>query len=152
MGEFTQDGRRMKKKPRSSRGSREFLRRPGLAGNLDSRFQPTQSAPNMLRLCDLPAVGPLLQPTDSAEEPKIIWGTWGTSPRFSSFLPAVARWQDNGWKAQPLGFKGSSDIVGFCRANAMIVFPGDKDRMARGDRIEVLLLPDFWDRRMANGG
>ena len=70
MREFTQDRGRMRKKPRSSRSSREFLRRPGLAWNLDSKFQPTQGAPNMLRLWDLPAVGPLLQPTDSAEEAK----------------------------------------------------------------------------------
>jgi molybdopterin molybdotransferase len=69
-----------------------------------------------------------------------------------SFLPAAVRWQADGWKAQPLRFKGSSDIVGFCRANALIVFPGDQDRMTKGDNIEVLLLPDYWERQMANGG
>jgi molybdopterin molybdotransferase len=69
-----------------------------------------------------------------------------------SFLPAVVQWQTDGWKAQPLHFRGSSDIIGFCPANALIVFPGDKDRMSRGNRIEALLLPDYWERQMGSEG
>ena len=64
-------------------------------------------------------------------------------PGRTAFLPAWAFWEKEGWKVEPLPWKNSADIIGFARANATFIFPREKDLLRRGDRVELMLLPDF---------
>jgi molybdopterin molybdotransferase len=64
-------------------------------------------------------------------------------PGRTAFLPAWVTWDRDGWKIEPLRWKGSADIIGFSRANATVIFPGDRDSLHSGDQVEAMLLPDF---------
>ncbi|NWG12987.1 MAG: molybdopterin molybdotransferase MoeA [Acidobacteria bacterium] len=70
----------------------------------------------------------------------------------TSFLPASVVWRSEGWQIHPLPWKGSSDIIGFSRADGLVVFPAGRDVMEAGDKAEALLLPDYWQRQMTNDG
>ncbi len=70
----------------------------------------------------------------------------------TSFLPALVSWHPEGWQVSPLPWKGSSDIIGFSGANGLVVFPADRELMEAGDRVEALLLPDYWQRQMTSDG
>jgi hypothetical protein len=61
----------------------------------------------------------------------------------TAFLPAWVTWDQDGWKIEPLRWKGSADIIGFSRANATVIFPGDRDSLHSGDQVEAMLLPDY---------
>ena len=50
-----------------------------------------------------------------------------------------------------LRWKGSADIIGFARANATVIFPAERDFIARGDQVEAMLLADFALRSSAAG-
>ncbi len=65
----------------------------------------------------------------------------------TSFLPAWVSIGSVGWTVEPLPWKGSADIIGFARANAAVVFPADRDLMAAGESVEVMLFPDFFARQ-----
>jgi molybdopterin molybdotransferase len=69
------------------------------------------------------------------------------APGRTALMPAVVSWETSGWKIDPLLWKGSGDIISFSRANALVVFPHDRDSMDRGERVEALLLPDYFMRR-----
>lgn len=69
------------------------------------------------------------------------------SPGRTSFMPAWAWWQEDGWKVEPLRWKSSADIVGFTGANAAFVFPGHLSLLKRGEIVDLILLPDFFSRR-----
>jgi len=64
----------------------------------------------------------------------------------TSFIPARLSWLPDGWAINPLRWKGSSDIIGFSQSNALLVLPQDRQAIAEGEQVEVLLLPDFWQR------
>ena len=64
-----------------------------------------------------------------------------------SFLPAQVSWDSNSWHIRPLRWMGSGDIFGFCRCNAMIIFPSDRSQLNQGEGAEALLLPDFFNRQ-----
>ncbi len=68
-------------------------------------------------------------------------------PGRMAFLPARVRPAEPGWTIEPLPWKGSGDIIGFSRSNAMLVFPGERDHLAKGESAEAVLLPDFYKRR-----
>ncbi len=68
------------------------------------------------------------------------------SPGRTSFLPAWAQSAAGGWKLEPLGWKGSSDIIGFSRANSAAICPAERDFMGKGEMIQAMLLPDFFAR------
>ncbi len=68
------------------------------------------------------------------------------SPGRTSFLPACVRSEPGGWQIEPLRWKGSADIIGFSRANAAVIFPADRDFMARGGTADAMLLPDYFQR------
>ncbi len=65
------------------------------------------------------------------------------APGRTAFLPAIVSRGDGGWTVDPLPWRGSGDIIGFSRCNALVIFPGNRDSMAEGDPVEALLLPDF---------
>ncbi len=67
-------------------------------------------------------------------------------PGRTAFLPA---WVTIGAETtvEPLKWKGSADIIGFARANAAVIFPGDLETMAAGEMVEAMLLPDFFMRQ-----
>lgn len=113
----------------------------GLPGNPVSSFVSFENfvRPVIGRMCgfarpDLPRIEGELQGTMEQ--------AWGRT----SFLPAIVSWECGSWKINPLPWKGSGDIIGFSRSNALVIFPRDRGLMARGERVEALLLPDFLNR------
>jgi molybdopterin molybdotransferase len=69
------------------------------------------------------------------------------SPGRTGFFPARAFWNESGWKVDPLTWKSSADIIGFTEANATFIFPKDRVFLSRGETVEVMLLPDFFQRQ-----
>jgi molybdopterin molybdotransferase len=63
----------------------------------------------------------------------------GAPPR-RSHQPARLVVRDGRAEAEPLKWSGSSDLVAFMRADALIVIPGDRERAEAGELVEVLLL------------
>jgi molybdopterin molybdotransferase len=114
----------------------------GLPGNPVSSFVSFESfvRPALGRMCGL--ARPDLERVEG-ELQRMMRQT----PGRTALLPAVVSWEKSGWKMDPLLWKGSGDIIGFSRANALVVFPHDRDSLARGDRVEALLLPDYFMRR-----
>ena len=118
----------------------------GLPGNPVSTFVSFENfvRPALGRICglarpDLPRVrGELLRDMKQ-------------TPGRTAFLPAWAQWQATGWTVEPLRWKGSADIIGFARANATVIFPAERDFIARGDQVEAMLLADFALRSSAAG-
>lgn len=59
-----------------------------------------------------------------------------------SYLPARLGTNDDGQlTAEPLKWGGSSDFIGFARADALVVVPADAGVVAAGTKVRVLLLP-----------
>jgi len=59
-----------------------------------------------------------------------------------SYLPARLRTNDEGELiAEPLKWGGSSDFIGFARADALAVVPADAGVIAAGTKVNTLLLP-----------
>jgi molybdopterin molybdotransferase len=69
------------------------------------------------------------------------------SPGRMAFFPAWAFWDEKGWKVDPLAWKSSADIIGFTNANATFIFPKDRDFLRCGEKVEIMLLPDFFLRQ-----
>jgi molybdopterin molybdotransferase len=68
-------------------------------------------------------------------------------PGRMAFLPAWASWKEDGWKIEPLLWKSSADIIGFTGANAVFIFPKNRDHLSRGEIVDLMLLPDFFVRQ-----
>ncbi|HKO97781.1 MAG TPA: gephyrin-like molybdotransferase Glp [Pyrinomonadaceae bacterium] len=59
-----------------------------------------------------------------------------------SYLPARLRTNDEGHlRAEPLKWGGSSDFIGFARANSLVVVPADAGVVEAGAKVRILLLP-----------
>jgi molybdopterin molybdotransferase len=69
------------------------------------------------------------------------------SPGRTAFMPSWVVWEEDGWKVDPLSWKSSADVAGFTGANAIFIFPKDKDLLKRGEIVEIMLLPDFFVRQ-----
>ena len=69
------------------------------------------------------------------------------SPGRMAFMPAWVFWEEDGWKVEPLAWKSSADITGFAHANATFIFPKNRDFLSRGEKVELMLLPDFFVRQ-----
>jgi molybdopterin molybdotransferase len=65
----------------------------------------------------------------------------------TGFFPAWAYWEESGWKVDPLTWKSSADIIGFTGANATFIFPKEKSLLCRGEIVELMLLPDYFQRQ-----
>ncbi len=68
------------------------------------------------------------------------------TPGRTGYMPGWAFWEEDGWKVNPLRWKGSADIIGFTKANAAYIFPKERDSLSRGETVEIMLLPDFMVR------
>ncbi len=116
----------------------------GLPGNPVSSFVAFE---NLVR----PAVGRMCG-YEKPELTKII-GRLSQDLRQSAgrtaFLPAWVSEGAGGYTVDPLGWKGSADIIGFSRANAMLILPADCTFKTGGEEIEALLLPDYGARQAA---
>jgi molybdopterin molybdotransferase len=69
------------------------------------------------------------------------------SPGRMAFFPAWVFWDEKGWKVDPLAWKSSADIIGFTEANGIFIFPKNRDFLSRGETVELMLLPDFFQRQ-----
>ena len=65
----------------------------------------------------------------------------GAPPR-RSHQPAQIRIEDGRAIAEPLKWSGSSDLIAFKRADALIVVPEDRERLEEGELAETILLPN----------
>jgi len=63
----------------------------------------------------------------------------GAPPR-RSHQPARLVIRDGRAEAEPLKWSGSSDLVAFMRADALIVVPEDRRSLDDGELVEVILL------------
>lgn len=68
-------------------------------------------------------------------------GVKGAPPR-RSHQPARLRIEDGRAIADPLKWSGSSDLVAFRRAGALIVVPEQRERLDEGELAEIILLRD----------
>jgi molybdopterin molybdotransferase len=114
----------------------------GLPGNPVSAFVAFENfvRPALGRLCGM------IKPDLTRIRGELLREMKQTAGR-TSFLPARASMGPDGWTVEPLGWKGSGDIIGFARANATVIFPADLNFMAKGDSVEAMLLPDFHSRQ-----
>ncbi len=64
----------------------------------------------------------------------------------TSFIPARLSWDREELEIEPLPWRGSSDIVGFSRANSLLILPQDRKAVAEGEWVEAIPLPDFLQR------
>jgi molybdopterin molybdotransferase len=123
-----------------------FASRPGglifgLPGNPVSTFVSFENfvRPALGRLCGM------LRP----ELPRVrgrLLREMKQSPGRTAFLPAWVSMVHGAWEIDPLRWRGSGDIIGFSRCNATVIFPGDRDHMARDEFAEAMLLPDYFSR------
>jgi molybdenum cofactor synthesis domain-containing protein len=63
-----------------------------------------------------------------------------------AYLPVVLRFEDGGFRAQPLPTMGSADVVTHARANGLAIVESDQLEVASGARVPVLLVASFLDR------
>lgn len=59
------------------------------------------------------------------------------------FVPVTLSPDEQGWRAQPLDKRASHMLGGFARAQALAIFPAERERMEAGQTVTCQLLP--WD-------
>jgi molybdopterin molybdotransferase len=63
-------------------------------------------------------------------------------PGLTHFLPARLDWQGSTPNVKLLPWHGSGDIAALARSNCLLVVPADKDRIAAGENVSILLRKD----------
>jgi molybdopterin molybdotransferase len=63
-------------------------------------------------------------------------------PGLAHFLPARVEWRGGAPEVKALKWQGSGDIAALATANCFLVVPADRDKIAAGDRVSVLLRKD----------
>jgi molybdopterin molybdotransferase len=63
-------------------------------------------------------------------------------PGLAHFLPARLEWRGGAPEVKALKWQGSGDIVALAKANCFLVVPADRDKIAAGERVSVLLRKD----------
>lgn len=61
----------------------------------------------------------------------------------TSYLPARVTLVGERCEIEPLAWKGSGDVVGFARADAMLVVPPDQAQIGCGETAEAILMADY---------
>jgi molybdopterin molybdotransferase len=63
-------------------------------------------------------------------------------PGLAHFLPARVEWPGGAPAVKALKWQGSGDIAALANANCFLVVPADRDKIAAGERVSVLLRKD----------
>jgi len=63
-------------------------------------------------------------------------------PGLTHFLPAHVEWRGRTPEVKALKWQGSGDIAALANANCFLVVPADRDKIAAGERVSVLLRKD----------
>jgi molybdopterin molybdotransferase len=63
-------------------------------------------------------------------------------PGLAHFLPARVEWRGGAPEVKALKWQGSGDIAALTKANCFLVVPADRDNIAAGERVSVLLRKD----------
>jgi molybdopterin molybdotransferase len=61
-------------------------------------------------------------------------------PERVAIVPALARFHDGAFRVQTARWKGSSDLVGLARSNALVVIPRREGSLASGEPVQFLSL------------
>jgi molybdopterin molybdotransferase len=64
-------------------------------------------------------------------------------PGLTHFLPARVAWPQGKPEVKPLRWQGSGDIAALAQANCFLVIPSDKDALARGENVSVMMRRDL---------
>jgi molybdopterin molybdotransferase len=64
-------------------------------------------------------------------------------PRLAHFLPARAEWQGSTPVVKPLTWQSSGDVAALARANCFLVIPPDREEIAAGETVSILLRKDI---------
>ncbi len=68
-------------------------------------------------------------------------------PGRTALLPAWTEFSNGRYQTELLPWKGSADIIGFARANSLLIFPAERESYRAGDTVEVILLDDHPRRK-----
>ena len=63
-------------------------------------------------------------------------------PGLAHFLPARIEWHGSSPQVRPLRWQGSGDIAALAGANCFLVAPADREKIAVGERVSVLMRKD----------
>jgi molybdopterin molybdotransferase len=64
-------------------------------------------------------------------------------PGLAHFLPARAEWQGFTPVVKPLTWQGSGDVAALARANCFLVVPPDREEIAAGETVSIVLRKDI---------
>ena len=63
-------------------------------------------------------------------------------PGLTHFLPARVEWQGATPEVKPLPWQGSGDVAALARSNCFLVIPADREEVAAGETVSILLRKD----------
>jgi molybdopterin molybdotransferase len=64
-------------------------------------------------------------------------------PGLAHFLPARVDWPKGAPEVRALAWQGSGDIGALARANCFLVVPAEKEALAAGETVQILLRKDI---------
>jgi molybdopterin molybdotransferase len=64
------------------------------------------------------------------------------NPGLAHFLPARVQWQESTPEVKPIAWQGSGDVAALARANCFLVVPADREEIAAGETVSILLRKD----------
>jgi molybdopterin molybdotransferase len=64
-------------------------------------------------------------------------------PGLAHFLPARAEWRGSTPVVKPLTWQGSGDVAALARANCFLVVPPDREEIASGETVSIVLRKDI---------
>jgi molybdopterin molybdotransferase len=64
-------------------------------------------------------------------------------PGLAHFLPARVQWQGSTPEVKPLTWQGSGDVAALARANCFLAVPADREEIAAGETVSILLRKDI---------
>jgi molybdopterin molybdotransferase len=64
-------------------------------------------------------------------------------PGLTHFLPARVQWQGSTPEVKPITWRGSGDVAALARANCFLVVPADREEIAAGQMVSILLRKDI---------
>lgn len=107
----------------------------GLPGNPVSAYVTFEwfVKPAILKLMGSPAPEP-------ARTTALLLADARQKPGRTALLPAWTEFSEGRYRTKLLPWKGSADIIGFARANSLLIFPAERESYRAGDTVEVIML------------